>query len=219
MHYLYKIMNINNNKNYIGQSNDHLYRWSQHKYYATKPEITKQYIHYAMNEHGIESFTHEIIAVCMTPDDANYLEEQLIIQYNSLAPNGYNLTTGGKKYIPTPETRAKISIAQKGIPKRKLTEDEKQHLREINTGKKQSPETIEKRAAKLRGRKITGKKPLTKEHKSNLSKTKLNGKITDEDIPIIKHEYSIGKSMREIGRKYNVSHHTISKIIRHHRAP
>ena len=59
---IYKITNKLNNKCYIGQSNNPMERWKQHKYRA-KNEVDKgkSAIHDALREIGEENFLFEII--------------------------------------------------------------------------------------------------------------------------------------------------------------
>src|ERR1017187_925056 len=95
MYYLYKIINMLNNKVYIGQSNKEKERWRQHKYYA-RQEKPIQYIHRAMAKYGIENFAYEVIAACVTQVDTDEIETQLIKQYDSRNKSyGYNIAPGG----------------------------------------------------------------------------------------------------------------------------
>ena len=99
MGYIYKIINIKNQKIYIGQTTKQRStdRFSQHKYLAFHPQQEKSisYLHRAMKSDGIDNFKFEII------EQVNNLllderEKYWIKQYNSLIPNGYNLTIGGQ---------------------------------------------------------------------------------------------------------------------------
>lgn len=54
-----------------------------------------------------------------------------------------------KNCLHSEETKAKISAAHMG---KNISEERKEHLRKINTGKIQSAETIAKRVAKLKGK-------------------------------------------------------------------
>jgi len=96
--YLYKISNSKNHKLYIGQTNDHYRRWSEHKSSARSigPDIT---IDWAIKKHGIELFRFELIASCYSQHDANHLERLFILQYDSHVSdgNGYNVDWGGKE--------------------------------------------------------------------------------------------------------------------------
>jgi group I intron endonuclease len=112
MHYIYKITNILNNKLYIGQTVKSKKRWSQHKAYAKNPEQTKQYIHRAMNKHGIENFTFEIIDCAVDQSQADCIEYCLITEYDSRnKEKGYNLWPGGnsrKGFHHSEETKTKL---------------------------------------------------------------------------------------------------------------
>lgn len=92
--HLYRATCLINNKIYIGQSVDPEFRWMQHKYCSKNPKTP---FHYAIQKHGIDNFNFEIIASCISQDDANFTETQLVEQYNSYISNGcgYNATYGG----------------------------------------------------------------------------------------------------------------------------
>ncbi|HEY5268368.1 MAG TPA: GIY-YIG nuclease family protein, partial [Candidatus Saccharimonadales bacterium] len=113
MHYLYKISDTLNNKVYIGQSKDPEKRWKQHKWLSNKI-IKHQYIHRAIAKYGIDNFTFEVIATCISQEDADETEIILIKQYDSRnIEKGYNLGAGGNTNIPGEETRKKMSISAK----------------------------------------------------------------------------------------------------------
>lgn len=133
MHYLYKITNLQNNKIYIGQSNNPEYRWKQHKYDSQRMNPI-QYIHRAIAKYGIVNFIHEVIATCNNQEDADFIEDQLIIQYDSRNKDkGYNLKAGGSHGAHSEETKQKQrqatinQIATQGHPAagRIVTEEEK----------------------------------------------------------------------------------------------
>ena len=99
MGYIYKIVNNLNQKSYIGQTTKQRPkdRFSQHKYLARHPEQEKNisYLHRSMNKYGVQNFTFEIIE--QTENSLlNQREIYWIDYYNTLIPNGYNLTTGGE---------------------------------------------------------------------------------------------------------------------------
>ena len=86
---IYKIINLINNKQYIGQSIDIETRWQQHK------TSNKNYILYqAFKKYGLENFSFEIIEEC-SREKLNETEQYWIKYYNTLTPNGYNMTFGG----------------------------------------------------------------------------------------------------------------------------
>lgn len=99
MGYIYKITNNINNKIYIGQTIKErpTDRFSQHRYLARHFEQEKSisYLHQAMAKYGVDNFTFEVIEN-IENDKLNEREQYWITQYNSLVPQGYNLTIGGE---------------------------------------------------------------------------------------------------------------------------
>jgi len=81
-------------KHYIGQTNNYSKRTSNHK------KRNNQCLAFAnaIKKYGWENFTHEILEENLTIDQANEREQFYIEYYNSLAPNGYNLQTGGNNF-------------------------------------------------------------------------------------------------------------------------
>jgi group I intron endonuclease len=106
LHYIYKITNTINNKTYIGQTVSVKSRWQDHKRGMEKPT---QIIHHAFIKHGFDNFIFDIVAVCFDQDAANNAETTIVLQENSLAPNGYNVTNGGYNSPKTDEWKAKVS--------------------------------------------------------------------------------------------------------------
>lgn len=90
---IYKITNKLNGKSYIGQSVDPQHRFSAH-ISRSKNDTDNSPLHAAMNKYGKENFTIEILE--WTPD-YNQREQELIQEYGTLVPNGYNLAKGGEE--------------------------------------------------------------------------------------------------------------------------
>lgn len=94
MGFIYKITNTITNKCYIGEtikSPEH--RWKQHLQKIKKGEGCPA-LRDAINSYGLESFTFEVILNC--PDEERFAREiEMIKQYNSQVPNGYNILPGG----------------------------------------------------------------------------------------------------------------------------
>ena len=99
MGYIYKITNKLNNKIYIGLTTKErpTDRFSQHRYLARHLDQEKSisYLHRAMHQDGVENFSFEIIEE-VENSNLNEREKYWIQQYQSLSPNGYNLTAGGE---------------------------------------------------------------------------------------------------------------------------
>jgi group I intron endonuclease len=96
MPYIYRIKNNISKKCYIGttKEKDVSSRWNQHINLLDKkggcPALTD-----AINSYGIENFTFEVLIICFEEDMYLY-EIEYIKKYNSVVPNGYNITEGGQ---------------------------------------------------------------------------------------------------------------------------
>jgi hypothetical protein len=104
---IYKITCVETPHVYIGKTKKSLVeRWHNHKRdlkrfqnYVHTPGTKKRgfctYLYRAMSQYGFDKFKIERIASAASLEELNELESSLIIEHNTLAPNGYNLTTGG----------------------------------------------------------------------------------------------------------------------------
>ena len=161
---IYKITNTVNGKAYIGQTihDAEKTRIRQHlNGYSRGSELVKQ----AIEKYGKDAFTYEILHDGIIPEFLDMLEQEAIAKFNTLAPDGYNLTVGGNSgKTPSKETRRKNSEAHKG---KKLSPE---HCRKIseslrgeknpnygkpspNRGKPRPEETCRKISESLRGKK------------------------------------------------------------------
>lgn len=140
--YIYIITNIYNSKVYIGQTIDYSRRIKEHLYY--KKRSHNPYIENAIIKYGINNFTHKVLFKFSCENSNIFrkildsMEKYYIAKYKSNSPNrGYNLTSGGggmsgykiteahrenlRKshigWVPTEETRKRMSKAQKGLKK------------------------------------------------------------------------------------------------------
>ena len=110
---IYKITNISNLKIYIGQAVSHIKRRNKlvphgmngrfrtHVYEALGNNITKyrcRNLNNAIKKYGVENFTVQLVRNCNV-EDANRIETEEIVKHNSLAPNGYNLTTSCSSHL------------------------------------------------------------------------------------------------------------------------
>jgi group I intron endonuclease len=183
MNYLYKITNLVNNKIYIGQTAKPSKRWSDHKSEAKRGH--KKYpLYLSIRKHGEDNFKFEIIAECKSLNDCNLTEIELVKQYNSLAPNGYNLLPGGD-----------CNPAIKG---RKLSAEHKAKI--VGTGRKHTEET-----------KIKMSKSHIGINKGKISKKRIFTLDIEKEIC---DKYKIVNSYRILAREYDTNHVTISNIIK-----
>lgn len=120
-------------------------------------------VYRAIKKYGWENIEHIIIAENLTISAAGELEKKIIKKYNATNPQfGYNQSTGGENspigVKRSKETIDKLSKSHKGKVSRKgyhLTEEQKNHLSNINLGKKLSNEVKAKISKANKGTKPT----------------------------------------------------------------
>lgn len=149
---VYSITNITNGRQYIGiTARAPKRRWQGHLRDALIKH-TKTAIGSALRKYGKGCFRFEVMYEAIDRQEANAVERAFIVAYGTLAPKGYNLTTGGD-FAPTrtgavtpPETRAKMSAASLG---RKKSPEHVESMRRAMVGRTISPDHL---AALVRGR-------------------------------------------------------------------
>jgi group I intron endonuclease len=141
---IYKATNIVNGKVYIGKTTTSLHIRKQAHFRSAFKKESNYYFHKALRKYGKDSFYWEILYKNdnILINDLGIIEQYYITLYKSFYDNGYNMTLGGSGptgWVPTKETREKISNANKGcIP--------------WNKGIPLSQETKNKMSKKLKGR-------------------------------------------------------------------
>ena len=103
--YIYVIYFPTSNKYYIGQT----YSLEQRMYEHLRSGSVICKALYKYNDWKIS-----ILHTCKTRDEANRIEIEEIRNFNSVAPNGYNLTRGGEGGKPSEETKEKNRQAHLG---------------------------------------------------------------------------------------------------------
>jgi group I intron endonuclease len=86
-------------------------RWKDHK--AVDKNTIGRCLFNTYKKYGIDKFKFQIICICFD-EDCNQYEEDYIKKYNTIAPNGYNLASGGNNSKCHPETKRLISEKLKG---------------------------------------------------------------------------------------------------------
>ncbi len=179
---VYVHINKINGKKYVGvTSQDPEKRWNNGKGYTKR----QPHMYNAIQKWGWENFEHQILISDISVEDASFIEQMLIVEWNLQDPEyGYNAQSGGLTYATlSDEIKEKIGKAHKG---RKLTEE---HKRKLSEAKKNKPlsekqlEVIDRMKYSNKGRERTeehkqkirealkGKK-FSEEHKQNISKAK-----------------------------------------------
>lgn len=119
-----------NGKRYIGITKQSLQRrFMNGKGYKDCPKMNAAILKYGWN-----NVEHEMLYDGLSKSEAERKEIELIAYYNSI-DNGYNIEHGGNVCgTHSIETRQKISIGNKGKKKPPLTEERKDHLRQLFSG-------------------------------------------------------------------------------------
>mgnify|MGYP000209157578 CR=1 FL=1 len=109
-------------KKYIGQSVKflssgkkwgYLKRWRQHCYEAKINKGFCRLLDNAIRKYNPDAFKVELLKECSI-DELDYYEQYYISKYNTLKPNGYNLTTGKSQSRQSEETKIKRSESMLG---------------------------------------------------------------------------------------------------------
>jgi len=186
---IYKIINLINDKIYIGSAVDLNKRCYQHFYNLKNNTHHSNYLQNSYNKYGIENFKFEIILRC-PKEDLLSIEQYLIDyykpQYNICKTAGSllgfkhkdsmklfhrekmlnNTICTGK--ILSKDHKDKIGNSNKNKI-RSLETIEK--LRKAKIGKKQTQETIDKRVSKIKGKKFTQEQKLKASQRSSSKKS------------------------------------------------
>lgn len=187
---VYRIINTINGKSYIGQTT----RIMKERLKEHKNEPTGA-VYPAFRKYGYDKFEIELLCECYNIVDLNYCEDLIIRSYRDMGYILYNRTEGGRNSIPTEETRRKISEKIRGDKHpwygRHHTDETKQKIRIINTGRKATPEMIQKMSISQTGRTHSDEtkqkmseshkgKIFTKEHLKHMSESQKGKKHSEQ---------------------------------------
>lgn len=166
---IYRITNRVNGKAYVGLTTYPVRsRWRRHL------SSGRYALHSAIKKYGRIQFEVEELYVAFNRKELIRAERYFIRTLKTIAPDGYNLTSGGDGVTMTAEIREKISAAQKGVKKslrsrRRMSKAAKGRV-PWNKGKSASEESRAKMSMAARGRVPWNKGvPQTDEVKLKLS--------------------------------------------------
>lgn len=162
---VYELLCSSTGFRYIGQTIDLLVRrWRGHCDGALKKNLDWE-ISKAIREYRPESFQIRIICECESKQELNQRERHYIREFNTVWPNGYNMTNGGEG--PCDLTREKIRNKILGS---KHSEETKKKISISNTGQKRSLEARKKMSeASLKHLAENPRGPLSDDHKKQIS--------------------------------------------------
>jgi group I intron endonuclease len=155
---IYAILNIENEKIYVGSANDFQDRWRLHLLELNRNNHHNRHLQRAYNMYGRGAFIFVILQYSISW--LEQLEQHWIDKLDSTNIEvGYNICKAGRNregVKASDETRKKLSDSHKGIipseeTKRKMSESRKGNT--INNGRKWSKEAVAKRTASNTGQK------------------------------------------------------------------
>ena len=159
---------------------------------------SSRYLKADIKLHGKENFSKEILCFCKNDIELLDKESSLIIEHNTLTPNGYNrfipnqkpgFSMSGIKH--SEETKQRMSESMKGKNKGRIfTDEHKKRISESMKGKNsenKSEETKQKISKTLEGRK------LSEEIKRKISNSKKGIKNSKQHNQRIKDSWVVRK--------------------------
>ena len=177
--YIYLITDTTNGMKYTGKHHYHIEGQLDPNYHGSGVIIKNIY------KKRPETLKEEYIKTCYSEEEMCNDEKYYIKFYDTLWPNGYNLTEGGDGLIPCEETRRKLSNSLKGKPASNkgipMSEEQKKKLSDVHKGKKLSEEHKKKISDSHSGEKhpMFGKH-LSEETKRKISSSHKGKKLSEE---------------------------------------
>lgn len=205
--YIYQIINLENQKSYIGFASNFYNRMKRHFddfHRIEYPKIQNSKFYRAIRKYGVENFVVKILEQPLVQDLPE--REKYWINFFNTCNNGYNMTNGGNggdlfTNNPNKEIiRKKYSLAKKGI---KISEEHKFKISVANKGKKLSEET-KRRMSKAKRKKF---------HKCYI-KTNIHKNRKIKNIEGISLLIQMNYSSEKIAKFFNVTGKTIRNNIK-----
>lgn len=230
---IYMVVNLINDKKYIGQSKNIKKRFQSHHLIDYKNENNCNYntkFYQAIRKYGIDNFEVVILKLC-EEKELDDLEIKYIKEFDTFK-NGYNSTEGGQFWSPNihseeteekrKQTREKNkSLMSENHPRAKLTNQQVWDIRQRYIDGESIKEIYNdfkdlytnqqtfKRIVLGQTYVTVGNIP-TKEQVRHT-----NARLTDAQVKEIRNSYKKGVvSYRELGKKYGLSESSIAAIIK-----
>ena len=230
---IYMVINLINNKKYIGQSKNIKKRFQSHHLVDYKNPNNCNYntkFYQAIRKYGIENFQVEILQLC-DEEDMDNLEIYYIKKFDTFK-NGYNSTEGGQFWSPNvhsleaelkrKETREKNkSLMSENHPRAKLTNQQVWDIRQryidgepIKNIYQDFKELYPNQ--QTFNRIVLGKTYVSVGNIPNKEQIRhTNARLTDVQVKEIRNSYKKGIiSYKELGEKYNLSDSAIAAIVK-----
>ena len=195
--YIYLITDTTNGMKYTGKHHYHIEGQLDPNYHGSGTIIKNIY------KKRPETLREEYIKTCYSEEEMNSDEQYYIKLFDTLYPNGYNLTEGGEGVIPCEETKKKMSESRSGEKHhffgKHLSDETKQKISETKKGKQLSEETKQKMSESHSGEKhhFFGK------HHSEETKQKMSESHKGKQFSV-EHKQKMSESHK--GKHLSVEH-------------
>ena len=161
---IYVATDLSNNKQYVGQTVDFNKRMKAHRYLSKRSGISL--FHRALKKRGVGGFV--IVRFNYPIDELDYWEQFWISKLNTIFPDGYNLTIGGKSlrgpnhpwygHKHSEETKKTMHVVKSEEHKRKISKALKGRIVSEETRKRESISQLRRRALHPNSGAMRGKK-------------------------------------------------------------
>lgn len=216
--YIYRITNLINGKIYIGQTICLSKRWYDHRR-TSRASVKRQAISFAIAKYGESNFIFEPICACLSYEEADRVEIDMIATYNSTDRSiGYNIHKGGKGVANhNPHRRATPGSFKKGHPPYKgcFVKGQAATTGSFQKGHMHSDETKKKISITLAGRPGRKISDWEKERISKANKGNQHGRrYTFELAQQIREDRKQNKlTIKQLISKYGVPKNTLIEML------
>lgn len=162
MYQVYRIVNLINDKIYIGRSKDAYNRFKSHEYVANGGRGYQ--LHQAIRKYGIKNFRLDILTEHNNLEDS-VKKEEYFIRVSGSYKSGYNASKGGFGEMRSEESYKKLSNKLKG---REFTEEHRTNISKALKGKKYSIKRRMSQCKPLNRPQWNKGKKLTKKQKAKI---------------------------------------------------
>lgn len=150
---IYEIVNIQNQKRYVGSAVDFDHRWKEHRKFLRAEKHHSPHLQRAWNKHGADAFEFRVIRFC--EPDRLIAEEQA--EFDRCKPE-YNIcpnagSTLGRRH--SAQTRRKIAAKKRGSMMPPRSDEYRAKLSAAHKGRAKSPTHLEALQAGRRARVTT----------------------------------------------------------------
>ena len=168
--YIYLITDTTNGMKYTGKHHYHIEGELDPNYHGSGTIIKNIY------KKRPETLKEEYIKTCYSEEEMCSDEQHYIKVFDTLWPNGYNLTEGGDGVIPCEEVRKKMSKSQSG---EKNNFFGKHHSEETKKKMSESKKNISEETRRKLSEANKGKQ-FSEEHRKNLSESQKGKHLSEE---------------------------------------